>query len=154
MTTSQPGLSSPHGPAPWCGPRRGTPSGPKACLAVNEQLQERKPYIGVWARSSFEQGALCALAAMSSRQTRYVAIPGDACFQCHGVGPCVVSPPQAVLPLVIHYYANKDAIHELDQIAAMPYLAQSLFGHGELPPRPEGGPPLGSLPSDSKDVSG
>ena len=107
---------------------------PKACLAVNEQLQERKPYLGAWARSSFEQGALCALAAMSSHQARYVAIPGDACFQCHGVGPCVASPPQAVLPLVIHYYGNKDAIHELDQIAAMPYLAQSLFGHGELPP--------------------
>ena len=66
---------------------------PKACLAVNEQLQERKPYIGVWARSSFEQGALCALAAMSSRQARYVAIAGDACFKCHGVGPCVASPP-------------------------------------------------------------
>ena len=71
---------------------------------------------------------------MSSRQARYVAIPGDACFQCHGVGPCVDSPPQAVLPLVIHYYGNKDAIHELDRITAMPYLPQSLFGHGELPP--------------------
>ena len=107
---------------------------PKACLAVNEQLQGRKPYLGAWARSSFEQGALCALAAMSSRQARYVAIPGDACFQCHGVGPCLDSPPLAVLPLVIHYYGNKDAIHELDRITAMPYLPQSLFGHGELPP--------------------
>ena len=71
---------------------------------------------------------------MSLSQARYVAIPGDACFQCHGVGPCVDSPPQAVLPLVIHYYGNKDAIHELDRITAMPYLSQSLFGHGELPP--------------------
>ena len=50
-------------------PRVPTPESarwPKACLAVNEQLQERKPYLEAWARSSFEQGALCALAAMSS----------------------------------------------------------------------------------------
>ena len=107
---------------------------PKACYSSNQQLRERQPYLGAWARSSFEQGALCARAAMSSRHARYVAIPGDACFQCHGVGPCVASPAQAVLPLVIHYYGNKDAIHELDQITAMPYLAQSLFGHGTVPP--------------------
>ena len=36
--------------------------------------------------------------------------------------------------LSFHYYGNKDAIHELDQITAMPYLVQSLFGYGELPP--------------------
>ena len=68
---------------------------PKACLAVNDQLRERQPYLGAWARSSFEQGALCALAALSSRRARYVAIPGDACFQCHGV-PRVLP----VLPLL------------------------------------------------------
>ena len=129
-TTLQPGPSSAHGPVPWCGPHLSVPS----CLAVNDQLRERQPYLSTWARSSFEQGALCALAALSSRRARYVAIPGDACFQCHGLGPCVASPPQAVLPLVIHYYGNKDAIHELDHITAMPYLVQSLFGHGELPP--------------------
>ena len=38
----------------------------------------------------------------------------------------------AVLPLVIHYYGNKDAIHELDAITYLPYLAQA--GHGTLPP--------------------
>ena len=85
---------------------------PQACHPVNRALAERKPYLGGWARSSFEQGALCALAAMSSSASRYCAIPGDACFQCHGVGPCVTDPPQATLPLFIHYYGNKDAIHE------------------------------------------
>ena len=68
---------------------------PQACCPVNQALTERKPYLGSWARSSFEQGALCALAAMSSQASRYCAIPGDACFQCHGVGPCVTDPPQA-----------------------------------------------------------
>ena len=104
----------------------------KACYPCNEQLNERKPYLGAWARSSFEQGALCALAAMTSDQASYVAL--DAFFQCHGIGPCVCTPPRAVLPLVIHYYGNKDAIHELDAISYLPYLAQALFGHGTLPP--------------------
>ena len=40
----------------------------------------------------------------------------------------------AVLLMVIHYYGNKDAIHELDAITYLPYLAQALFGHGTLPP--------------------
>ena len=106
---------------------------PKACLAVNEQLQERQPYLGAWARSSFEQGALCP-GGNVFQPGPLRSHPRDACFQCYGVGPCVDSPPQAVLPLVIHYYGNKDAIHELDRITAMPYLSQSLFGHGELPP--------------------
>ena len=43
-------------------------------------------------------------------------------------------PPQATLPLFIHYYGNKDTIYELDQIQAMPYLCQSLYGHGDTPP--------------------
>ena len=107
---------------------------PQACHPVNRALAERKPYLGGWARSSFEQGALCALAAMSSSDSRYCAIPGDACFQRHRVGPCVTEPPQATLPLFIHYYGNKDAIHELGQIRAMPFLCQSLYGHGNIPP--------------------
>ena len=71
------------------------------CVArpTNQALAERKPYLGGWARSSFEQGALCALAAMSSQASRYCAIPGDACFQCHAVSACVTDPPQATLPL-------------------------------------------------------
>ena len=36
---------------------------PKACCPSNQQLRERQPYLGAWARSSFEQGALCALVA-------------------------------------------------------------------------------------------
>ena len=32
----------------------------KACLAETDQLKERHSYLGAWARSSFEQGALCA----------------------------------------------------------------------------------------------
>ena len=79
-------------------------------------------------------GALCALAAMSSRASMYCAIPGGACFQCHGVSACVTDPPQATLPLFIHYYGNKDTIHELDLIRAMPFLRQSLFGHEDTPP--------------------
>ena len=71
---------------------------------------------------------------MTSPASRYGAIPGDACFQCHGVGPCVTDPPQATLPLFIHYYGNKRCHHELDQIQAMPYLCQSLYGHGDTPP--------------------
>ena len=67
MTTLQLGPSSARGPAHWCGPHPSAPSG-KACLAVNEQLRERQPYLGAWAPSSFEQGALCALAAMSSHR--------------------------------------------------------------------------------------
>ena len=106
---------------------------PQACCPVNRALAERKPYLGGWARSSFEQGALCALAAMSSPASRYCAIPGDACFQCHGVGPCVTDPAQATLPLFIHYYGNKDAIHELDQIQAMPYLPIFVWAWGHPP---------------------
>ena len=101
---------------------------PQACCPVNRALAERKPYLGGWARSSFEQGGLCALAAMSSSASWYCAIPGDACFQCHGVGPCITDPPQATLPLFIHYYGNKDAIHELDKIQAMPILVRT-WGH-------------------------
>ena len=70
----------------------------------------------------------------TSGQASYVALPGDASFQCHGIGPCVCKPPRAVLPLVIHYYGNKDATHELDAITYLPYLPQALFGHGTLPP--------------------
>ena len=107
---------------------------PQACFPVNPRLTERRPYLGAWARSSFEQGALCALAAMSSSRAQFCALPGDACFQCHGTGPCVTEPPQATLPLFVHYYGNKDSIHELDRIQAMPTLAQSLFGHESTPP--------------------
>ena len=107
---------------------------PQACFPVNPRLTERRPYLGAWARSSFEQGALCALAAMSSPKAQFCALPGDACFQCHGTGPCVTDPPQATLPLFVHYYGNKDSIHELDRIQAMPTLAQSLFGHESTPP--------------------
>ena len=107
---------------------------PQACFPVNPRLTERRPYLGAWARSSFEQGALCALAAMSSPRAQFCALPGDACFQCHGTGPCVTEPPQATLPLFVHYYGNKDSIHELDRIQAMPTLAQSLFGHESTPP--------------------
>ena len=64
----------------------------------------------------------------------YCAIPGDACFQCHGNSACVSDPPQATLPLFIHYYGNKDSIHELDLIQSMPFLYQSLFGHEDTPP--------------------
>ena len=46
----------------------------------------------------------------------------------------VCTPPRAVLPLIIHYYGNKDAVHELDAITYLPYLAQALFGHGTFPP--------------------
>ena len=92
---------------------------PQACCPINQVLAERKPYLGGWARSSFEQGALCALAAMSSQASMYCAIPGDACFQCHGISACVSDPPQATLPLFIHYYGNKDSIHELDLIRSM-----------------------------------
>ena len=63
----------------------------------------------------------------------YCAIPGDACFQCHGISACVSDPPQATLPLFIHYYGNKDSIHELDLIRSMPFLCQSLFGHEDTP---------------------
>ena len=107
---------------------------PQACCPINQALAERKPYLGGWARSSFEQGALCALAAMSSQASMYCAIPGDACFQCHGISACVSDPPQATLPLFIHYYGNKDSIHELDLIRSMPFLCQSLFGHEDTPP--------------------
>ena len=107
---------------------------PQACCPINQALAERKPYLGGWARSSFEQGALCALAAMSSRASMYCAIAGDACFQCHGISACVADPPQATLPLFIHYYGNKDSIHELDLIRSMPFLCQSLFGHEDTPP--------------------
>ena len=62
---------------------------------------------------------------MSSPRAQFCALPGDACFQCHGTGPCVTEPPQATLPLFVHYYGNKDSIHELDRIQAMPTLAQS-----------------------------
>ena len=48
---------------------------------------------------------------------------------------CVTDPPRATLPLFIHhYYGNKDSIHELDRIQSMPFLCQSLFGHGATPP--------------------
>ena len=47
--------------------------------------------------------------------------------------PALPNPLQATLPLFIHYYSNKNAIHELDQIQAMPYLYQSLYGHGDSP---------------------
>ena len=77
---------------------------PKACFACNDQLRERIPHLGAWARSSFEQGELCALTTMTSDQASYVALPGDAFFQCRGIGPCLCKPPRAVLPLVIHYY--------------------------------------------------
>ena len=107
---------------------------PQACCPINQALAERKPYLGGWARSSFEQGALCAWAAMSSQAAMYCAIPGDACFQCHGISACVSDPPQATLPLFIHYYGNKDSIHELDRIRSMPFLCQSLFGHQDTPP--------------------
>ena len=59
----------------------------------------------------------------ASHSLSYDALPGDASSTC-------VSAP----PLVIHYYGNKDAIHELDAITYLPYLAQALFGHGTLPP--------------------
>ena len=104
----------------------------EACCPVNRVFAERKPYLGGWARSSFEQGALCALAAMSSQASRYCAIPGDACFQCHGVSPCVTDPPQATLPLFIHYYGNKDAIHELGQTLSLPITLW------RVTPRPSG----------------
>ena len=67
---------------------------PQSCFPVNPRLADRKPYLGAWARSSFEQGALCALAAMSSSRARFCGVPGDACFQCHGIGPCVTEPPK------------------------------------------------------------
>ena len=107
---------------------------PKACLAATDQLKERQPYLGAWARSSFEQGALCALAAMSSEIAYFFALPGDAVFQCHGVSPCVSNPARAVLPLVAHYYGCKDNIHELHRINALPTLPQALFGHRCTPP--------------------
>ena len=46
----------------------------------------------------------------------------------------MTEPPKATLPLFLHYYGNKDSIHELDRIQAMPTLAQSLFGHESTPP--------------------
>ena len=64
-----------------------------------------------------------------------LAIPATLRYQDMPAFSAMASvPTQAVLPLVIHYYGNKDAIHELDQITAMPFLAQSLFGHGAVPP--------------------
>ena len=71
---------------------------------------------------------------MSSQASMYCVIPGDACFQCHGISACVSDPPQATLVLFIHYYGNKDSIHELDLIRSMPFLCQSLFGHEDTPP--------------------
>ena len=106
---------------------------PKACLAATDQLKERHSYLGAWARSSFEQGALCALAAISSEKDSFFALPGDAVFQCHGVSPCVSAPPRAVLPLVVHYYECKDNIPELHCISALPTLPQALFGHQGTP---------------------
>ena len=102
-------------------------------MAATPKLKEQ-PYLGAWARSSFEQGALCALAAMSSEEAYFLALPGDAFFQCHGVSPCVARSPTAVLPLIVHYYGCKDNIHELHQISALPTLPQVLFGHRHLPP--------------------
>ena len=49
---------------------------PQACCPINQALAERKPYLGGWARSSFEQCALCALAAMSSRPPCIVPFQG------------------------------------------------------------------------------
>lgn len=45
---------------------------------VKGVLRERKPYLGACARNSFEQGALCALVAVTSDQASYAALPGDA----------------------------------------------------------------------------
>ena len=42
-----------------------------AYFPATEKLKERNPYLGAWARSSFEQGALCALAAMSSESASF-----------------------------------------------------------------------------------
>ena len=106
----------------------------QACCPINQVLVERRSNLGGWARSSFEQEALCALAAMSSQVSMYCLIPGDACFQCHRRSICVSNPLQATLPLFIHYYGNKDSIHELDLIQSMPFLCQSLFGHENTPP--------------------
>ena len=50
----------------------------------------------------------------------YCVISEDACFQCHGISACVADPPQATLSLFIHYYGNKDSIHELDLVRSMP----------------------------------
>ena len=58
-------------------------------------------------RLCFEQETLCALAAVS-RASMYCVIPGDACFQCHGIVP--VSQIR-LTPLFIHHSGNKDSIH-------------------------------------------
>ena len=65
---------------------------PEACHPATRQLAQLAPYLGAWARSSFEQGALCALAATSSTECRFCALPGDSCFQCHGVWMPTLSP--------------------------------------------------------------
>ena len=55
----------------------------QACCPVNRTLAERKPYLGGWTRSSFEQGAFCALlAAMSSSASRYCAIHVEVIAGC------------------------------------------------------------------------
>ena len=65
---------------------------PKACCAINTQLRERQPYLGAWTRSSFEQGALCALAALSSNHARrcLLSVPWCRCLCGHSA---VSSPP-------------------------------------------------------------
>ena len=74
-----------------------------------------------------------ALETKKKKRPLCSAIPGDACFQCHGISACVSDPPQATLPLFI-FYGNKDSIHELNQIRSLPFLCQSLFGHEDTPP--------------------
>ena len=60
---------------------------PQACCPINQALAERKPYLGGWARSSFEQGALCALAAMSSQASCTVPSQVTHAFSATGLVP-------------------------------------------------------------------
>ena len=48
----------------------------------------------------------------------------NACFQCHGISACVSDPPQATLPLFIHYYTGiKTAFMNWTRSAPCPFCA-------------------------------
>ena len=83
----QPGPSSAPGLVPWCGPHLNVPSGQRPAAPSTHSLGSDSP---TWA-----PGPAAALSREHSAPSQRcpLIMPGDACFQCHGVGACVATPP-------------------------------------------------------------
>ena len=116
LTIFMHGPFSVHGLAPLYGPHQTEQSDPKRATRGTVPCESGSP--------TWVSGREAASNKVRSVHWLQCHLLKPAFVPSHGVGPCLTDPLGAMLPLLVHCYGNKDSIHELDNIRAMPYMCQ------------------------------